>query len=105
MFGLFGNTFVHSKRYGDRMFDYEKLCFATIENPRVGGSNPPPGHHPSITALILQCFWPVAALLTMRKWRFGWPTTGKCQLNYANPISVTAVKLLHRTDFCRRPPT
>ncbi len=30
MFGLFGNTFVYSKRYGDRMFHYEKLCFATI---------------------------------------------------------------------------
>ena len=28
-----------------------------------------------------------------------------CEANYANPISVTAVKLLHRTDFCRRPPT
>ena len=30
MFGLFGNTFVYSTRYGDIMFHYEKLCFATI---------------------------------------------------------------------------
>ncbi len=59
MFGLFGNTFVYSKRYGDRMFHYEKLCFATIENPRVGGSNPPPWA-PSLdygvdSALLLAC--------------------------------------------------